>query len=84
MLDQIKEFLTARAQAYRHTFTGVHGEKVLVDLAACCRARESTFHPAPRLAGLRPGRREGWLRITKHLNLTEDQLVEYFNPQGGE
>ena len=84
MLDQIKEFLTARAQAYRHTFTGVHGEKVLVDLAAFCRASESTCNPDPRLEGILQGRREVWLRITKHLNLTEDQLVEYFNPQGGE
>jgi hypothetical protein len=28
------------------------------------------------------GRREVWLRIQKHLNLSPDELVKIFNPKG--
>jgi hypothetical protein len=76
------DFLVTRAQAYRRTFSGVYGEKVLTDLAQFCRANESTFNPDPRMEGVLQGRREVWLRVTKHLNLTDDQLQRYFNPTG--
>jgi hypothetical protein len=81
-MSKVRDFLNTRAQAYRQTFSGVHGERVLTDLARFCRANESTFAPDPRAEGILQGRREVWLRISKHLNLSEDDLQAYFNPQG--
>ncbi|MEO2141048.1 MAG: hypothetical protein ABGX63_02585 [bacterium] len=76
------DFLRHRGQAYTRLFQGVHSEVVLADLAKFCRANESTFNPDPRLEGVLQGRREVWLRIANHLNLTEDELQAHFNPQG--
>lgn len=84
MIDLIKDFLRTRGQAYRKTFKGIYGERVLVDLARFCRAGESTFHSDPRVEGVLQGRREVWLRITKHLNMTEDELWSHFNQKQGE
>jgi hypothetical protein len=80
--EQVKDFLVTRGQAYRKTFQTIYGERVLSDLAKFCRANESTFTPDPRAEGILQGRREVWLRISKHLNLSEDELQSYFNPQG--
>ena len=82
LAEQVKDFLVTRAQAYKRTFNGIYGERVLIDLARFCRANESTFNPDARAEGVLQGRREVWLRISKHLNLTEDELQAYFNPQG--
>jgi hypothetical protein len=82
MLERVKEFLVTRGQAYRQTFKGIYAERVLIDLARFCRANESTFAPDPRAEGILQGRREVWLRVSKHLNLSEDDLQAYFNPQG--
>ena len=82
MLDAVKDFLNTRGQAYRKTFSGVYGERVLADLSGFCRANESTFVPDPRAEGILQGRREVWIRISKHLNLSETQIHSYFNPQG--
>ena len=82
LVDQVKDFLVTRAQAYKRTFNGIYGERVLIDLASFCRANESTFNPDARAEGVLQGRREVWLRISKHLNLSEDELQIYFNPQG--
>ena len=82
MIDAIKDYLTTRGQAYRQVFKGVYAERVMTDLARFCRANESTFHPDARTEGVLQGRREVWLRISKHLNLTEEELHRYFNPQG--
>tara|TARA_R110000803_G_scaffold14586_3_gene40473 strand:+ start:370 stop:621 length:252 start_codon:yes stop_codon:yes gene_type:complete len=82
MIKTVRDFLTSRKQSYVRTFSGITGDAVLEDLARFCRADESTFHPDPRLEGLLQGRREVWLRITKHLNLTPDELIKYFNPKG--
>ena len=82
LAEQVKDFLVIRGQAYRKTFQTIYGERVLSDLAKFCRANESTFTPDPRAEGILQGRREVWLRISKHLNLSEDELQSYFNPQG--
>lgn len=81
-MSEARDFLRTRQQAYRQTFAGEYSRKVLTDLAKFCRANESTFHTDPRMEGVLQGRREVWLRISKHLNLTDDQLQSYFNPQG--
>ena len=82
MIDKIRDFLIGRKQAYCQTFKGVHGEGVLTDLAKFCRANDSTFHPDPRTEGVLQGRREVWLRISSHLNLTDAELYRFFNPNG--
>ena len=82
MIKTIKEFLTSRKRNYQTVFSGVAGQAVLEDLARFCRADESTFSPDPRVEGVLQGRREVWLRVTKHLNLTPEELVKYFNPKG--
>lgn len=68
------EFLRRRKGAYQGTFHSPSGMQVLADLAKFCRAAEPTFHPDPRMHALLEGRREVWLRITAHLNLTSEQL----------
>ncbi len=82
MIDRVRDFLITRAQAYHHTFSGIYGEKVVADLAKFCRANSSTFHTDPRLEGIMQGRREVWLRIANHLNMTEEELYNHFNPKG--
>ena len=82
MLDRVRDFLRTRGQDYRQTFKGVHGERVLSDLAKFCRAHDTTFNADARMEGILQGRREVWLRIAKHLNMTEDELWNHFNPQG--
>ena len=49
-------------------------EEVLRDLAKFCRANTSTFNPSPSLHAQMEGRREVWLRITSHLNLSQEEL----------
>ncbi len=80
MLERAKEFLRTRKQAYRLTFKGVHADRVLADLARFCRANGSTFDKDPRIEGILQGRREVWLRIAAHLNMTEEELWSHFNP----
>lgn len=63
-----------RRHAYRTTFKGPVAEVVLQDLAKFCRAHQSTFHADPRAHAVAEGRREVFLRIAHHLNLTDEQL----------
>lgn len=74
LIDKARGFLAQRRTAYVRTFTGPYGEEVLEDLARFCRAHETTFHSDPRAHAVAEGRREVWLRIAKHINLTDDQL----------
>lgn len=75
------DFLKRRRLAYNLTFRrdNYAGQEVLSDLAKFCRANESTFHPDPRIAAMLDGRREVWLRITNHLNLSSEQLFALYN-----
>lgn len=81
LIDKAREFLNGRRAAYRATFLNPRGEEVLADLAAFCRANEPTFDPDPRVHAILEGRREVWLRIQRHLQLTEDQLWDLHNPK---
>ena len=78
-IQKVKDFLVTRGQAYRRVFSGIYSDRVLNDLAGFCRADKSTFHSDPRIEGILQGRREVWLRIAAHLNLTEEQLWSHFN-----
>lgn len=79
-IAKAQEFVTQRKAAYHRTFegTGVDGKAVLTDLANFCRAHQSTFDQNPAVANRLDGRREVWLRIQQHLNLTDAQLWELF------
>lgn len=72
--DQAKQFLFRRRTAYVKTFSSPFGEEVLADLARFCRANQTTFHADPRVHAVAEGRREVFLRIQQHLQLTDDQL----------
>lgn len=82
MLD-LRQTLRLRRQAYALTFAGDQGHvrSVLKDLAKFCRAHESTFHPDPRSHAVLEGRREVWLRIQQHLQLSDDQLWQLLNKE---
>jgi hypothetical protein len=73
-------FLRIRKSAYNQVFGG-HGASVTVlkDLASFCRAHETTFHADPRAHAVLEGRREVWLRIQQHLNLSDEELFRLFN-----
>lgn len=72
-------FLARRRSAYVATFrANVFGQEVLSDLAKFCRAFEPTFHEDPRVHALLEGRREVFLRIAHHLELTDDELFSFY------
>jgi hypothetical protein len=67
-------FLRQRQRAYQLAFSQPAGQAVLRDLAKFCRAQETCFHADPRVHAALEGRREVFLRIAKHMNLTPEQL----------
>lgn len=71
---RIMDFLRERKRAYQLTFGTPAGNQVLADLAKFCRAAETCFHDDPRKHAVLEGRREVFLRIADHLNLTTEQL----------
>jgi len=75
-VEQAKAFVSQRKAAYCRVFeiNGKDGKFVLEDLAEFCRAHSSTYDPDPRLADRLDGRREVWLRLQQHLQLTDQQL----------
>ena len=79
LVDKARGFLFRRQQAYRTTFQGPVANIVLKDMAKFCRAHESTANPDPHIAARLDGRRELWLRVQHHLNLTQEQLWALYN-----
>ena len=80
-IDAIRIRLGDRQIAYRRLFSGPLADIVLKDLARFCRAHESAMHPDARMHALAEGRREVWLRIQEHLNLSHDQLWHLYAPR---
>jgi hypothetical protein len=69
------EYWRRRKVAYQLTFKQGGGDAVLADLADFCHAFKTTEAPGnDRLSALREGRRQVWLRILHHLELTPAQL----------
>lgn len=61
--------------AYNQVFGhNIHTQIVLTDLAKFCRAHDSTFHKDERAATVMEGRREVWLRIQEHLQLSMEEI----------
>lgn len=73
-------FLAGRRMSYVQTFSGPVSRHVLVDLARFCRANETCYHEDPRAHAVLEGRREVWLRIQQHLQLSDEELWRIFNP----
>jgi hypothetical protein len=71
-------FLRARQRDYFQTFNNPVAQRVLADLAKFCRAHKSTGNPDPYVAARLDGRREVFLRISSHLNLSEKQMWEMY------
>lgn len=84
VIRRVLEFLSKRSHAYHvlHSAAPAASKIVLADLARFCRANTTTFHPDPRVHAALEGRREVFLRITNHLNLTPAQLYEIYNAAG--
>jgi len=78
LLEHARAYLARRRTAFVKTFLSPFGDEVLRDLAKFCRANQSTFHADPRVHAVAEGRREVWLRIQQHLNLTDDQLWQIY------
>lgn len=79
MIQQIRDFISRRRNAYCRTFLNPVGEEVLADLAKFCRANETCFQVDSRAHAVAEGRREVWLRIQTNLRLTDKQLWALHN-----
>jgi hypothetical protein len=81
LVQRARLFLRSRQVSYYQTFNpnGQDTRVVLKDLAAFCRANKSTGHKDPYLAARLDGRREVWLRIQQHLQLSEDDLWRLYD-----
>ena len=71
----LNPLILVRRNAYRKTFNGPEGRKVLADLRRFCKATVPTANlDNERATYLAEGRREVWLRLMAHLQLTEDDI----------
>jgi hypothetical protein len=75
-VQQLQDYFSRLRTSYIRVFPTQNPDvqTVLADLARFCRANEPAFHEDPRKHALLEGRREVFLRISKHLNLTDEQL----------
>lgn len=75
--------LSRIAAGVRRAYIGVFGcpagQAVMRDLEKFCRANETCFHEDARLNLILEGRREVWLRIQAHLNLTSEDLFQLYS-----
>ena len=80
-IQQIKDYLRGRSAAYRRVFNkeSQDAKIVLADLGRFCRAFQSTGHQDPYMAARLDGRREVWLRIMEHQNLSTDELYDLYS-----
>lgn len=82
-LEKARDFLRSRKQNYHRTFDNPPGQKVLADLARFCRAHETCVVPGNDDAGkVLEGRREVWLRIQQHLQLSDEELWALYSAPG--
>ena len=77
-IPAVAEFLRQRKAAYQVAFSSAAGQSVQDDLATFCRAAETCFHVDPRIHAALEGRREVWLRIRQHLDLSIEQLMDLY------
>jgi hypothetical protein len=84
LIERAREFLHQRRNSYKRLFhyENRDAQVVLEDLAKFCRAHESTFNPDERTHALLEGRKEVWLRLQQHLNMTEEELWLLYSRKG--
>lgn len=77
-LEKVRRLIGSKASAYKLVFKPDDrwAKIVLLDLAKFCRAHDTTFDADPRQHAVLEGRREVFLRIQRHIHLTEDQLMD--------
>lgn len=76
---RVTDLLRTRKRSYQLTFNSIHGQEVLKDLITFCRANETCVVPGDRDRSLvLEGRREAWLRIQEHLNLSISDLATLY------
>lgn len=82
-VELVKSFLFHRQAAYKEVFKvdSLLVQKVLEDLSKFCREKESCFHVDPRAHAVAEGRREVILRIRKHLDLSSEELLDYYQKE---
>ena len=80
--DKLRQLIGARQYNYQKTFRSPTGEVVLRDLARFCRANVSTFDADARLHAVAEGRREVFLRIQQHLQMSPDDLWRLTSGEG--
>ena len=78
LVQKAKDLLQTRRHKYLAVFDTPAGKDVLRDLARFCRAHETTVAPDARTTDILEGRREVWLRIQHHLQLSDDDLWDLY------
>lgn len=78
-IGRVVDFLRGRKRDYQTVFGSPVGQRILTDLAVFCRATETCFDPDERLHAVAEGRREVFLRIANHLNLSTEQLYAIYS-----
>lgn len=81
IVEKARNFVFRRQFAYKSIFKkeDILAQEVLKDLANFCRANESTFSPDDRIHAVLEGRREVFLRIENHLNLSSEDLWKKYS-----
>lgn len=73
----ISRMVPRKARAYKNTFNGVEGRRVLADLRNFCHATKPTANvDNVNATFVAEGRREVWLRIQTLLKLDEDEIYQ--------
>jgi hypothetical protein len=83
MIEKLRGLIFRRRMAYRHLFApGPASDIVLADLARFCHATRPTTIVSPISRQVDPiasaiaeGRREVWLRLQAHLNLSDEVVM---------
>ena len=73
-ISQTIDRLSDRKKEYQGIPQGV-----LDDLRGFCRADRSCWDPDARVHAAMEGRREVWLRIQQHLDLTPEEMLVFFS-----
>lgn len=77
---KLRRFFIRRQGAYQRVFSkdSEDVKLILADLAKFCRAHETAFDADPRITALYEGRREVFLRLQHHLQLTTDEFWQLY------
>lgn len=79
--DDITRVLVDRATLRQKALNAIPHE-ARIELARFCSAFKSCFHDDPRRHALMEGRREVWLFLEQHWEMTPEQLAEIYRSAG--